>query len=78
MTCVNPQVGKQAHNAVPSQSVHLIESQGGAAILKASMTKHGDATKQLDISTPPLERIAKLLLAVKISKMKSLTFQKIL
>lgn len=42
------------------------------------MTKHGDATKQLDISTPPLEGIAKLLLAVKISKMKSLTFQKIL
>lgn len=46
--------GKQAHNTVPSQSVHLIISQGGPPILKASMTKHRNATKQLGISTPTL------------------------
>ncbi len=48
--------GKQAHNAVPSQSVHLIVSQGGPPILKASMAKHRNATKQLGISTPAQEK----------------------
>lgn len=47
---------KQAHNTVPSQSVHLIVSQGGPPILKASMTKHRNATKQLGILTPILEK----------------------
>lgn len=37
--------GKQAHNTVPSQCVHLIVSQGGPPIPKASMTKHRNATK---------------------------------
>lgn len=56
MTCATPRGAKQAHNTIPSQSVHLIVSQGGPAILKASMTKHRNATKQLGISTPMLEK----------------------
>lgn len=69
---------KQAHNTDSSQSVHLIVSQGGPPILKASMTKHRNSTKQLDISAPILEKKeVKMLLAMKVSKMKSSTHLKI-
>lgn len=54
-----PARGKQACNTVPSESVHLIVSQGGPPILKASMTKHRNAAKQLGISTPILGKNSK-------------------
>lgn len=44
--------GKQAHNAVPSQPLQLIVSQGDPAIPKASMTKHRNSPQPSGISAP--------------------------
>lgn len=66
----------------PLKSVHLIISQGAPSVLKASMTKPKKAAKQLGISTATAggakkQNPEKMLLAMKISKMKSLTHLKI-